>query len=114
MERNAAREREKHAANRGRCLTMRGMTTESASPASPASPAEDMGTSSTVLQIYRCPMGHLNKITWTAAEMALASEHNDIKFYCERCGSARLATATESASLVAALGVAPTKRNYSS
>lgn len=93
---------------------MRGMTTQTTSPAWAALLAEDAGTSSTVLQIYRCPMGHVNRITWTAAEMALASEHNDIKFYCERCGSARLATAMESASLVAALGVAPAKRNYSS
>ena len=99
----------------GECLTMRGMTTESGSPAAGSpSLAEGTATPRSVVQIYRCPVGHLNRITWTAAEMALASEHNDVKFYCERCGSARLATATESASLVAALGVPPAKRNYSS
>ncbi len=76
--------------------------------------AQGSGASRSVVQVYRCPKGHLNRITWSAAEMALASEHNDLKFYCERCGTARLANALESANLMAALGLAPVKRRYSS
>ncbi len=86
---------------------------ESGLPSTAALLAEGAGPTRSVLQIYRCPKGHLNKILWTAGEMALASEHNDIKFYCQRCESARLATPAEAASLMAALGLAPAKRTYS-
>jgi len=93
---------------------MRPMDTESASASMDTLLAQGSPGSKSVVQLYRCPSGHLNRITWSAAEMALASEHNDIKFYCERCGTARLASALESASLIAALGLAPAKRRYSS
>ena len=90
------------------------MATDSASFPLDTLLAHGSGPSRCVVQVYRCPAGHLNKITWSAAEMALAAEHNDIKFYCERCGTARLASALESASLIAALGLVPAKRRYSS
>lgn len=90
------------------------MATDSSSPPADALPAQSAHSAGSVVQFYRCPSGHLNRITWSAAEMALACEHNDVKFYCERCGTARLASALEAASLMAALGLAPAKRRYSS
>ena len=90
------------------------MPTDSSSPPTDALPAPGSRNPGSVVQFYRCPSGHLNRIIWSVAEMALASEHNDVKFYCERCGTARLASALESASLMAALGLVPAKRRYSS
>ena len=73
--------------------------------------AEGVGA---LVQLYRCPLGHVSDIIWTAPEMALACETNELKFFCGRCKSARFASDAEARSLLAAFGLAPALRIYSS
>ena len=65
------------------------------------------GAAKSVVQIYRCPKGHLNEIVWSADEVALAMGGNDFKFYCPKCDDARLANPAEASSILAALGLRP-------
>jgi hypothetical protein len=81
------------------------------STASLADDAEGVGA---LVQLYRCPAGHVSDIIWTAPEMALACEANEVKFFCGRCKSARFASDAEARSLLAAFGLAPSLRTYSS
>jgi hypothetical protein len=67
-----------------------------------------------LVQAYRCPVGHLNDIVWTAAEMLIACEAGDVKFFCRRCKRARYASEAEASSLLAAFGLAPSLRIYAS
>jgi hypothetical protein len=79
-----------------------------------AAPHEDFEGVGALVQLYRCPEGHVTDIIWTAPEMALACETNEVKFFCGRCRSARFASDVEARSLLAAFGLAPTLRIYSS
>ncbi|HSN20497.1 MAG TPA: hypothetical protein VLS49_07465 [Usitatibacter sp.] len=79
-----------------------------------AASLEESGAVKVLVQLYRCPEGHLNDIVWTAPEMAIACEVNDIQFYCARCRAARFASEAEARSLLAAFGLAPSLRIYSS
>lgn len=63
------------------------------------------GAAKSVVQIYRCPKGHLNEIAWTASEVELAMDGNDFKFYCPQCDDARVANPAEASSILAALGL---------
>ena len=63
------------------------------------------GPSKSVVQIYRCPKGHLSEIVWTAEDAELAIEGNALKFHCQQCDDDRLASAAEASSILAALGL---------
>jgi hypothetical protein len=65
------------------------------------------GRSMSIVQIYRCPKGHLSEIVWTADEADLAASENQLAFHCAQCDGARLASPAEAASILAALGVPP-------
>lgn len=64
------------------------------------------GRAKSVVQIYRCPKGHLSEIVWTADEVGLAM-HDELEFYCPQCDEARVAGPTEASSILAALGLRP-------
>jgi predicted RNA-binding Zn-ribbon protein involved in translation (DUF1610 family) len=63
--------------------------------------------SRSVVQMYRCPKGHITEIPWGADEVALAIEGNDLKFYCPHCDESRIATRAETDSILIALGLPP-------
>ena len=65
------------------------------------------GGSRSIVQIYRCPKGHLTEIPWNADEVALAIEDNDLKFHCPHCDESRIATRAETDSILVALGLPP-------
>lgn len=67
-----------------------------------------------LVQTYRCPQGHVSDIVWTAAEMMVACEAGDVRFFCRSCKSARYASQAEASSLLAAFGLAPALRIYAS
>ena len=65
------------------------------------------GRSKSVVQIYRCPKGHLSEIVWTADEADLAAREDGLSFHCPQCDESRLASPAEAGSILAALGVHP-------
>lgn len=77
-------------------------------------PAGDATEVPALVQLYRCPEGHVSDIVWTAPEIVVASQANEIRFWCGRCRSARFASEREAMSLLAAFGLAPGLRIYSS
>ncbi|HSN19686.1 MAG TPA: hypothetical protein VLS49_03365 [Usitatibacter sp.] len=83
------------------------MTVEFTFPAANGLLVERNGPNRFVVQIYRCPNGHLNKITWSAAEVELMNEEHNLRLHCERCHSSRIATASQVNSIRASLGLAP-------
>ncbi len=56
-------------------------------------------------QLYRCPAGHVSEVVWDRREVAAAIRHNDMKLWCTRCDSARLASIREMDSILLALGL---------
>jgi hypothetical protein len=78
-------------------------------------PAEtDLTELEVLVQLYRCPEGHVSDIVWTAPEILVACETNEVRFWCAHCRSARFASEPEALSLLAAFGLAPALRIYSS
>jgi hypothetical protein len=77
-----------------------------------AGPRDDAVT--VLVQMYRCPSGHVSDIVWTAPEMAIVREAHDLRFYCARCRRSRFASDAEARSLLAAFGLAPALRIYAS
>jgi len=67
-----------------------------------------------LVQFYRCPQGHVSDIVWTTGEILVACETNEVRFWCARCRTTRFATEPEATSLLAAFGLAPALRIYSS
>jgi len=65
------------------------------------------GRARSVVQIYRCPKGHLTEIEWTADEVRLAANDHQLLFHCALCDEARVASSAEAGSILAALGFPP-------
>ena len=65
------------------------------------------GGSKSVVQIYRCPKGHLSEIVWTADRVDLATHEHGLALYCPQCDEERAASPAEATSILAALGLHP-------
>lgn len=78
------------------------------------SPGDEAAEVRALVQLYRCPRGHLSDIVWTTPEILVACETNEVRFWCARCRTARFASEPEATSLFAAFGLAPALRIYSS
>jgi len=76
--------------------------------------AEEPDGVRSLVQVYRCPTGHVSDIVWTAPEMMLACETNELRFYCKSCDVSRAASEAEASCLLAAFGLTPALRIYSS